>query len=88
MDFTAHPYGCYVLLNGHCQGVQTGDGDESAFMNIITAFLKLIISHVGAMVSDRFTKDYKYDTTHVCIARTFVARAIANVFCHWPNPRG
>merc|ERR1719321_2490085 len=43
------------------------------------AFLKVIISCVGAVISDKYMKLYKNDPTHVCIARTFVARAIAIV---------
>merc|ERR1719373_772874 len=48
-------------------------------VGMIFAFLKVIISCVGAVISDRFMKEYKNDPTHVCIARTFVARAIAIV---------
>merc|ERR1711920_772919 len=48
-------------------------------MGTIFAFLKVVISCVGAVISDKYMKEFKSDPTHVCIARTFVARAVAIV---------
>lgn len=46
-------------------------------MGTIMAFAKVVISCVGAVISDKYMKEFKNDPTHVCIARTFVSRAIA-----------
>lgn len=54
--------------------------DVSTLMwGAIFAFLKVIISCIGAVISDTYMKKFKDDPTHVCIARTFVARAVAIV---------
>jgi len=52
-----------------------GDGGDLV-MGAIMAFAKVIISCIGAVISDKYMKEFKNDPTHVCIARTFVARAI------------
>merc|ERR1712066_342694 len=67
---------CYMVI---VKGSKGGGGGENTFMGVVMAFLKVIISCTGAVISDRFMKEYKNDPTHVCIARTFVARAIAIV---------
>jgi hypothetical protein len=59
---------------------ESSDVDTSTLITgAIFAFLKVIISCVGAVISDKYMKEFKSDPTHVCIARTFVARAIAIV---------
>merc|ERR1719265_1289170 len=68
---------CYmVIVSSKKSG---GGGGGNTFMGVVMAFLKVVISCLGAVISDRFMKEYKNDPTHVCIARTFVARAIAIV---------
>merc|ERR1712066_677760 len=67
---------CYMVI---VSGSKGGGGSGNTFMGVVMAFLKVIISCMGAVISDRFMKEYKNDPTHVCIARTFVARAIAIV---------
>merc|ERR1712050_11505 len=52
----------------------------------IMAFAKVVISCVGAVISDKYMKEFKSDPTHVCIARTFVARAIAIVLLSFTQP--
>merc|ERR1711972_518323 len=49
------------------------------FVGTVFAFAKVLISCIGAVISDKYMKIYKSDPTHVCIARTFVSRAIAIV---------
>jgi len=68
---------CYMVIVSSKKS--SGGGGGNTPMGVFMAFLKVIISCVGAVISDRFMKEYKNDPTHVCIARTFVARAIAIV---------
>merc|ERR1711924_553153 len=55
-------------------------------MGAVMAFLKAIISCIGAVISDKYMKEFKNDPTHVCIARTFVARALAIVALSLSTP--
>eukprot|EP00928_Gymnodinium_smaydae_P014844 TRINITY_DN1544_c0_g1_i12.p1 TRINITY_DN1544_c0_g1~~TRINITY_DN1544_c0_g1_i12.p1 ORF type:complete len:375 (-),score=99.76 TRINITY_DN1544_c0_g1_i12:395-1519(-) len=67
--------------------IASGKKDDSAattdmgtlIVGTIFAFAKVVISCVGAVISDKYMKEFKNDPTHVCIARTFVSRAIAIV---------
>jgi drug/metabolite transporter (DMT)-like permease len=52
---------------------------STLIVGTIFAFAKVVISCVGAVISDKYMKEFKNDPTHVCIARTFVSRAIAIV---------
>merc|ERR1711957_573392 len=40
------------------------------------SFAKVFVSCLGAVITDKYMKKYSSDPTHVCIARTFVARAL------------
>merc|ERR1719230_122704 len=68
---------CYMVIVSSKKS--SGGGGGNTPMGVVMAFLKVVISCLGAVISDRFMKEYKNDPTHVCIARTFVARAIAIV---------
>jgi drug/metabolite transporter (DMT)-like permease len=69
-----------IIASGKKDGEKTVETDSSTLvMGTIFAFLKVVISCVGAVISDKYMKEFKNDPTHVCIARTFVARAIAIV---------
>jgi len=63
-----------VIASG---GKTSGGGSGNLFVGTCFAFAKVVISCVGAVISDKYMKLYKNDPTHVCIARTFVARAVA-----------
>jgi len=63
-----------VIASG---GKKSGSASGNLFVGTMFAFAKVIISCVGAVISDKYMKLYKNDPTHVCIARTFVARAVA-----------
>jgi len=56
---------------------ETGGGD--VFVGAMFAIAKVLVSCLGAVITDKYMKKYKKDPTHVCIARTFVARAISIV---------
>merc|ERR1719486_540312 len=58
-------------------GKTSGSASGNLLIGTMFAFAKVVISCVGAVISDKYMKLYKNDPTHVCIARTFVARAIA-----------
>jgi drug/metabolite transporter (DMT)-like permease len=60
--------------------------DSNLFMGAVMAFFKVIISCIGAVISDKYMKEFKNDPTHVCIARTFVARALAIVALSLTTP--
>jgi hypothetical protein len=70
----------YMIIASGKKEEKSSDSDMSTLITgTIFAFLKVIISCVGAVISDKYMKEFKNDPTHVCIARTFVARAIAIV---------
>merc|ERR1712176_512119 len=54
-------------------------GGGNLIIGTLFAMAKVFISCVGAVITDKYMKKYKKDPTHVCIARTFVARAICIV---------
>jgi len=54
-------------------------GGGNVVVGTIFAVAKVLISCLGAVITDKYMKKYKKDPTHVCIARTFVARAICIV---------
>mmetsp|Transcript_69103 Transcript_69103/g.109097 ORF Transcript_69103/g.109097 Transcript_69103/m.109097 type:complete len:213 (-) Transcript_69103:251-889(-) len=70
-----------IIASGKKESASSASAaDVSTLMwGTIFAFLKVVISCVGAVISDTYMKKFKDDPTHVCIARTFVARAIAIV---------
>jgi drug/metabolite transporter (DMT)-like permease len=69
-----------IIASGKKEEKSTATTDVAALvMGTIMAFAKVVISCVGAVISDKYMKEFKNDPTHVCIARTFVARAIAIV---------
>merc|ERR1719157_80645 len=53
---------------------EAGGGD--VFVGTVFAIAKVLISCLGAVITDKYMKKYSSDPTHVCIARTFVARAL------------
>merc|ERR1712151_226104 len=69
-----------IIASGKKDAEKSVDTDTSTLiMGTVFAFLKVVISCVGAVISDKYMKEFKSDPTHVCIARTFVARAVAIV---------
>lgn len=69
-----------IIASGKKDSGKSVDADASTLvMGTIFAFLKVVISCIGAVISDKYMKKFSKDPTHVCIARTFVARAIAIV---------
>jgi drug/metabolite transporter (DMT)-like permease len=69
-----------IIASGKKEDKAASTADASALITgFIMAFLKVIISCVGAVISDKYMKKFSQDPTHVCIARTFVARAVAIV---------
>jgi hypothetical protein len=66
-----------VIASSKKTGKSSGGGN--LLVGGLFAMAKVVISCVGAVISDKYMKLYKNDPTHVCIARTFVARAIAIV---------
>merc|ERR1719159_2139400 len=68
-----------VIASGKKGGGGKRSGGGNLFVGTVFAMAKVVISCVGAVISDKYMKLYKNDPTHVCIARTFVARAIAIV---------
>jgi hypothetical protein len=63
----------------------TSDASQ-LIMGTIMAFMKVVISCLGAVISDKYMKEFKKDPTHVCIARTFVSRALAIVALSFTQP--
>lgn len=59
------------------QGVSIGG--DLPILGMAFAFLKVTISCVGAVVSDKYMKVYVSDPTHVSIARIYIARAVVIV---------
>jgi len=53
----------------------SGDASE-VFVGLMFAMGKVFISCIGAVITDKYMKKFKKDPTHVCLARTFFARAI------------
>jgi drug/metabolite transporter (DMT)-like permease len=69
-----------IIASGKKDEKAASTADMSALITgFIMAFFKVIISCVGAVISDKYMKKFSEDPTHVCIARTFVARAVAIV---------
>lgn len=58
--------------------IMTNEEDDGAvpLLGMFFAFLKVVISCVGAVVSDKYMKVYKDDPTHVQIARIYIARPV------------
>jgi len=52
------------------------EGGDVPVLGMFFAFLKVVISCVGAVVSDKYMKVYKDDPTHVQIARIYIARPV------------
>merc|ERR1712176_1389734 len=76
-----------IIASGKKSSDSSATTDTSALIvGTIFAFLKVVISCVGAVISDKYMKEFKSDPTHVCIARTFVARAIAIVLLSFTQP--
>jgi hypothetical protein len=70
----------YMIIASGKKEEKSAEADMGTLIiGTIFAFLKVIISCVGAVISDKYMKEFKSDPTHVCIARTFVARAVAIV---------
>jgi len=60
-------------------GGKKEEGGGDVFVGAMFAIAKVLISCLGAVITDKYMKKYSKDPTHVCIARTFVARAISIV---------
>jgi len=60
--------------------ISEGGGNKvvngSAIKGYLMSIAKVFVSCMGAVITDKYMKKYATDPTHVCIARTFVARAI------------
>jgi len=57
-------------------GGESKDVHGSAIKGYLMSIAKVFVSCSGAVITDKYMKKYATDPTHVCIARTFVARAI------------
>jgi drug/metabolite transporter (DMT)-like permease len=69
-----------IIASGKKDSGSSSSADNSTLIvGTIFAGMKVVISCVGAVISDKYMKEFKSDPTHVCIARTFVSRAIAIV---------
>jgi hypothetical protein len=55
-----------------------GSADE-VVVGLLFAMAKVLISCIGAVITDKYMKKFKKDPTHVCLARTYIARAITIV---------
>merc|ERR1712178_461466 len=76
-----------IIASGSKKDESAGTTDMATLVvGTIFAFMKVVISCVGAVISDKYMKEFKSDPTHVCIARTFVARAIAIVLLSFTQP--
>lgn len=58
-----------------------GSSDSSsslsdATMGLVFALCKVVVSCLGAVLTDKFTKKFKNDPTHVCMARTLISSSI------------
>merc|ERR1719491_2083167 len=58
-------------------GGKKEEAGGDVFVGTMFAIAKVLISCLGAVITDKYMKKYKEDPTHVCIARTFIARAIS-----------
>jgi hypothetical protein len=68
----------YMVIQSSKKASSSSSSSSSElFVGTLFAMAKVVISCLGAVISDKYMKLYKNDPTHVCIARTFVARAIA-----------
>jgi hypothetical protein len=64
-----------------------GGGDGGIpIMGMIFAFAKVILSCASAVISDKYMKVYKDDSTHVQIARIHVGRAVGIVIFSFMTP--
>jgi len=73
-----------VISTGGKKKASSGGGFP--LLGMTFAFLKVIISCVGAVVSDKYMKVYKDDPTHVSIARIYVSRSVAIVLLSFTEP--
>merc|ERR1712160_107786 len=73
--------GTYVVVEQNhkddMQGRRLSTSTSSAYVvGVSMSFAKVFVSCLGAVITDKYMKKYSSDPTHVCIARTFVARAL------------
>jgi UDP-sugar transporter A1/2/3 len=61
-------------------GADSSGGDAlEVIVGLMFAMGKVFISCICAVITDKYMKKYKKDPTHVCLARTFFARAVVIV---------
>jgi hypothetical protein len=92
----------YVLMGSMsvymCQTSGSGSGGSGGIpvVGTICALLKVVAVCAGAVVTDKYAKEYKDDPTHVVITRVYIFRPLmiiaasaaagkidANYFAHW-----
>merc|ERR1719440_292688 len=75
-----------IIASGKKEEKSATTDMATLIMGTIMAFAKVVISCVGAVISDKYMKEFKNDPTHVCIARTFVSRAVGIVMLSFTQP--
>jgi len=74
-----------ILMFGMCTYMCIGSKDkkdsgagsaDEVVVGLLFAMGKVFISCLGAVITDKYMKKFKKDPTHVCLARTFFARAV------------
>jgi len=71
--FAMSTYMC--ISSGDKKDTSSGDAND-VFVGLLFAMGKVLISCIGAVITDKYMKKFKKDPTHVCLARTFFARAV------------
>jgi drug/metabolite transporter (DMT)-like permease len=66
----------YMIISSNAEE----DGGEVPIMGMVLAFLKVLISCLGAVITDKYIKVYDDEPTHVHIARFSVGAFIAALF--------
>mmetsp|Transcript_114299 Transcript_114299/g.180491 ORF Transcript_114299/g.180491 Transcript_114299/m.180491 type:complete len:235 (-) Transcript_114299:347-1051(-) len=64
----------YMVVESQAKG--SGGGGSVPIMGMMFAFTKVILSCASAVVSDKYMKVYKDDSTHVQVARIHVGRGL------------
>jgi hypothetical protein len=75
----------YMVVESSSKGGGGGDGGIP-IMGMLFAFAKVVLSCASAVVSDKYMKVYKDDSTHVQIARIHVGRAVGIVIFSFFTP--
>jgi len=63
-----------------------GSGGGAPLIGMTFAFLKVVVSCYGAVLSDKYTKDFKDVPTHVCVVQMGVPRLICTLLLSFTQP--